>query len=437
MRSAVSVRSLTLLGLILLSVMVLLPGSPRAQDELPASMDKLGSKWDEVKKRFFQLRDGEELAKADNAVVQGAARYYVYRLTVPTEQAKAGAMLKILTEFEGVAKFLSSSKDARTAKFRSLFTKELLGCIRQVLALDVQQNQMAVINAGLMLAPLARTGDEDVGDYLAGLVKGAKNDVVRLFAFKGLQEYFQARAAADPVRVPGVDALADDAVRMKEVRRIEPIIEFVTQTASPPDVDAYRFLRREAIRALAETRVPGIPLLPKLDGTMHAAVPHALLRVLTNGKDALTPPASLSEKYEAALGLCRTRAKLLPRYKPELAIALVGQFLVDYCKVYTKDADHFGKATFIPLLPWRANAEQLKEAMKDFAANAPDGNAVKQVELMKANTASIFTSMRNGKAVEPRVLETQVENLPRPNPAVYQKAPAYQIEIGEWPVRGG
>ena len=69
------------------------------------------------------------------------------------------------------------------------------------------------------------------------------------------------------------------------------------------ELEALRYLRREAVISLAHAGVPAVSAI-KSSGAVKGPVAYELLRVLVKGKGAYNPSPSLSERVEAALGLC-------------------------------------------------------------------------------------------------------------------------------------
>jgi hypothetical protein len=162
--------------------------------------------------------------------------------------------------------------------------------------------------------------------------------------------------------------------------------------------------------------------------------------VLADGKGSLSPPPTMSERMEAALGLCQLKADVPPRPRADLVVALVGKALVDFMQLYFSDQDNFikNKGERPPLLPYKYYAERFKVALKDLQANLP-ANATaarQQLQAVEKAAAPVLDSIRNRKRIadaarEP--LKEAVKNLPPPNPAVYEGQQQPQIDLGPWP----
>jgi hypothetical protein len=380
-------------------------------------------------------REPDPKAEADTKLLEMAGRYYVYRLTLITKQKK---LHEVVDELKSVMTQLKA--DEKRKLTLELFSKEAVKCLQEVLAMDMKQYRAPVVNAGLMLEPLGRSGQPEVGDFLAGLVKdGKRHEVIKLFAFKGLREYFHARP-------PKVEYTSLDPDRQPEIARVEPVLDFVLRPpamapANAEEKAACQFVRREAIRALAETRVPVIPLRNK---AVKAPIAYALLRVLAGGKDGLTPAPSLSEKLEAAIGVCQMKSDpaVSPQYQPDLGVALVGKTLFEFIQRYKADQPYFpakGVPGKVPELPWKAYAERLRQALKEFHDNLPAANAAarKRVQSLQATTNDLFNLINRHKAIvdEFRPMQAVVQEMPHP-PAVYEGVKDFQIDVGEWLLEG-
>src|SRR5262249_17234049 len=141
------------------------------------------------------------------------------------------------------------------------------------------------------------------------------------------------------------------------------LVEFVLRKPNYPsnatsaEKDAFRYVRREAIRALAQTRYPAIMNKKQFVGTPTAL---ALVRVLAD--DGIAPEASLSEKLEAAVGLCQLQTNLADGYQPDYAAHAVGQFAVELAKEFNNRKN--AGAGQIEDYPWKYYATRLFDALK-------------------------------------------------------------------------
>src|SRR5262249_6182748 len=133
---------------------------------------------------------------------------------------------------------------------------------------------------------------------------------------------------------------------------------------------AVQYLRREAIKTLADAQNPAVAVNKKDNKVVmvEGVVVVPLLKILAGETD---PPPSLTEKYEAAMGVLGFKDLL--DYQPDVGYYLAGQALTDYVDAYRKDYAGFGggKATRPPALPWKYNADRLDKVVKDLAKGSP------------------------------------------------------------------
>jgi hypothetical protein len=226
-----------------------------------------------------------------------------------------------------------------------------------------------VVNAALMFPSWASNGSEEVADYLAELVRDPKrHDAVKLYALRGLGEYFKARAFADTNK-PRAGVLAPPDQVDGDAKRVQAVIDFVkrkspiTPEMTPEQAEAVRYVRREAIRALAKVQVPALFVDPNPKvNKVKAPVAVALLELLAGKSAGVDPELSLLEQCDAALALCNMKgARIIPEYDPKLAVPFVARTLAEFAKVYNDDFNNVifnekqrGKDKLGALYPWAA-----------------------------------------------------------------------------------
>jgi hypothetical protein len=394
------------------------------------------------------------------------AKYYVYYMTIPERQkdGKVGERrheFKIRTEtYIANPKLADKNKD-----FRDELCKQMIACFQEVFKKNVlgelENDMPSCVNAALLLPIFAKFDNAEITDFLAELVRdrgkppGAwgvalaglgvspvglgplqmtttgvtgrsygKEDTIKLFALQGLATCF-SRLHEDPaiqkfiaqgLMVPGQEQM-DNAKRRKLADFVNPVIEYILNP--PPlnslaEADGFRYIRCEAIKALARFPLPYIPAAPDLKGNyggIMSTPAYALMRVLADEKvldqasDALDPESTLQEKLHAALGLCQMKSggKLdfnkPARYNQELAVRLVGEFLVDFVNEFKKDHGKFEKdaAKYPPLLPWKVSARTVKMALAD--ANFTD-KAKKYIQDMENKIAPALQQIAMWKSVD-------------------------------------
>jgi hypothetical protein len=301
-------------------------------------------------------------------VAKKAANWYVWQLLY-----KHGP--SVVKNFKERMDYAVLNKD-KNQVFMRMFNQQMINYFKTLLAGNFGTYSVAQINAGVMFPSLARYGDEEFGKYLIELAKDSKlHDAVKLYAIKGLREFFKAK--------PPQPASDEQKVGAEDAARLEAVLGFLMREApksqSPEEVEAFRFVRREAVKALAQAAVPAASIT-KDDVKVPVAL--ALLQVLAPEKNGINPPTSMSEKAEAAIGLCtmraveRSKVVRFESYQPEAAIYLVGKFLTEFGELYQTDEPNLAKGSTIPtLLPWKNYADKLISALQEMQERTPAGAA--------------------------------------------------------------
>jgi hypothetical protein len=381
--------------------------------------------------RFRELLRGEKQMTADDGpLVAAAARYYVQRIALLAQKEKPAELRNYLKAFEAVVKLAEPNPkkpDAKTKEVQQAFAEESVKALKDVLKLPFKQWTTAVLWGSFELEPLGSLGQPVVADFLAELVKDSKNDITRLYALKGLSRYYQFKP-------PEIHSFTGNDERLREAARLEPVLHYLTLplSKSGEDEEVFRFIRREAIKVLAESHLPGVPLLDSKE--IKAQVAYGLVRVLAEGKDGLDPSPSLSERAEAALGLCQLKADadVGPRPQSKLVLALVGKTLVDLSHAYFNDQDNF-KSTLPPLLTWKVYGNRFKLALQDLKANLPAADQPASDKLAGAasfilNAMSSHTKITDSNI---QVLQEAVKGLAAPGPSIYEGRAEPKLDLAK------
>ncbi len=207
-----------------------------------------------------------------------------------------------------------------------------------------------------MLALMAEKGSEDAADVLAEAARSKDtNDGVRYYAYQGLGRLF-ARWHRTPPAAPS-KKIADYLALL--IAAVERTPTFNVSLAPRDEVDGFRMLRREAVKALAESRIPALADDKGVLGLKPALV---LLRVVSS--DGLSPETRLDEQIEAAIGITRMPAKALESYQPDYAAYQVGHLVV-------RAADHATqpKTEYDTHAPWKVTGARLYDAMREMVTN--------------------------------------------------------------------
>lgn len=378
-----------LAGLVALIWFIDPPAPVRSQSPIPSASGDKRLEAEQLKGderiTFEKLRDGNiAYIKDHQPIIEKAARWYVNRVTHVEYQKKAFDAtssetvndLVVRDAFRQIIeqKKLSNKQAERDNQktFQVQFSKALTATIDEVL-----KNPMAIarVNAARILARLGEAGVEESADYMLKVLDDKEQiDAVKLYVLRGLKELF---AAVGKIKDPE-----------REVKVVQALIEFMKRPATyakgaPPDeVEAYRYVRREAIRALGQTRLPA--LVQKKEVAAQPAL--ELLRVLS--KDSITPEPSFSEQYEAALGLCKMQSKNSKDYQPDYAAQHLGYFITDFMTRYNDD-----RSKAVRSEAWKIQAVRLNQALDELRSDKKDAYVESLVDKAKGPLGKIEMDM--------------------------------------------
>ena len=381
------------------------PGRAAAQqaDELPtdghnALNDEFQGKWATV---WSNLLTGQETADPANTqhvqAIDAAARWATYRLTWGLEK-EPGEFSKVTHDLTDNLQLVRAGKD-KTQKLAEMYAKALIVHAQEVLQ---TRKPIVRINAAMLLARLVhRSSDEttddvlhrlagtnqaDLADAFAATIKDpGQLDAARMWAFRGLQELLALPQSMPP-------ALPRD----KEEAALGEVLKFLQARNQPfppgsPDdeIDGFRYVRREAIKALAQCPFPTLSTLPDK--------PHptwVLLKIVA--RDGVAPEPRLDERVEAAVGVARAQPDLDKDYQPDYAAHQLGLFVVDFVRGSEAETRTPDKP---PTQAWKVEASRLIEAL----------------ELMKAQSEERPRRPRRGRS--PQIPDQDRKALPAPNAA--------------------
>jgi hypothetical protein len=442
------VRGRYVVGLCVLAV-VLGAGRAAAQGEL-GNKDTLYNEFSNNRIDFDKLLRGEATYKpADKTISETAARWAIYPFTwlKTYRKGEIKSPQSLHTEFQTRMK-LAGEQSPKNRAFMDVFAKDLVEALKQAMAsrkLDEHRQQIA--NLALLLPELAQCKNDHVGDFLAGLLNDPKqHPLFRMYAARGLREFFPVFQVTGREENPGAKDFQEK--RARALQRVDAVLAYVFQKWEfTPDVkeqlDAVLFQRREGVRTLAQAEALAVEFEKNTDGMLskvNGPVAVGLMRILQKG--TLTPPATLAERTEAAIGVCKLRG---PNNKPidneayrsDLAVALVGQLLLDFTEQYVVDYSASISTKKIPVLPWRVYAERLKDALKDFQTNSPRGTAqqkkaYEQIKELIAKAEPLLDTIKTLRAIEaPADLRDFVATLQPGTTTVFEGVPATNLKGGK------
>src|SRR5262249_11031349 len=146
---------------------------------------------------------------------------------------------------------------------------------------------------------------------------------------------------------------------------------------------------------------------------------YQLLRVLVKGKGAYDPPPSLSERVEAAIGLCQLKDPDRDAdYDPSVAVYAVGLCFLDFVSEYKKDYVNLTvrtkdpKASKVPANCWRIQSARFKQATEDLRVNTKNTPAQANAQKLARDVGKIADSIITyGPVEESDVLRKMVSTL--------------------------
>jgi hypothetical protein len=296
--------------------------------------------------------------------------------------------------------------------------------IKDILA---EGNLQGRINAALMMERLAQTGRQELIDDLTAILENPKHhEAVKLYAIKGLAELFARQPPppqGDPMALKAFEARLARSYKAL-VKYLYPKPAFTANTSPKEKEGAYavaRFFRREALRALGQMRRPALAI--DKQGKVAGPIAHDLLRILAD--KTLMPTSSLSERLEAAVGLCQLRADPNSTYTQDVALYLVGRFIaqdlavnyngdmertlevkIEAKKKKTEGEKDSGTVRRLRAEPWKLYSARLAAALEELAKTTGD----KKVKDLLDKATPILQAMDNkvkAKAAE----ETHLKQL--------------------------
>jgi hypothetical protein len=151
------------------------------------------------------------------------------------------------------------------------------------------------------------------------------------------------------------------------------IIEFLNRKpnlpakAKPEEIDGFRVLRREAVRALAQIHIPSVS----------NTVRPALMLARFAAEDAsIQPPPRIDERLEAAIGLARMRSADSPGYQVDYAANAIAKFIGAFGALANNERDY---KTAVRHRPWKIDAARANEALAVLRKDSPKDDYLGQV----------------------------------------------------------
>lgn len=342
--------------------------------------------------RLVYGRDDPATATAKQ-LMDKVSKWYLYRLTWrEVHEGRDGSLGQIMEEVLGGGATTPQSKFFPTISTGSGADKEELerrdrqrayaGRLRAVAMPHIQkvmENSLvpARINAVRFMVRFLELDQEEIVDELVKLIENPhEHDAVRVWAFKGLADFFKKPPPKDPKdaeaakkREPRVQAAAQAILKWLEARcRMSE--ETLAPLKKKEEVEAIRYIRREAIRALGTC---GRPLIVDIKAQRSGPVAPLLVRIAHDTE--ISPAASDYERVEAIYALCQLKKAASSTYQPEFAAHQIAHGIAGIAADVTTEQSDLWK---FYALRMKSGFEELAKEMT--ASQAYYDNMRKQVD---------------------------------------------------------
>ena len=383
---------------------------------------------------------------ADKEVIDTAAQWFVYRVTwieyhEEATKEQPGKLDLLVKEFERDL-IVANKKETRfkTEQFIQNYGKQVLETIKDVLHND---RAIARINAARMLSRLAGYGIEETGDLLAETLNDPKQiDAVKFWTLRGLASYFNLTRGENRIRIRDeerqkrcIQALLAYFNRKPSAEILAYLNRKVDDEKEPTEEEelvlrphreelaAFRYVRRENLRALAETRNPALigkdkKPLPDADTAL------SVLKLLRN--DGVVPEPDLAEQVEAAIAICQLEPELMPLYQSDYAAYHVGRFLVDFIQRSIDERQHAKE-------PWKVHAARLAVALEEFRNNARRSDGREYVNALVTRAKPMLDTLEKGQTPRPAELNAWLGQNPPKSPSLYRGVETSVLKTAEKP----
>jgi hypothetical protein len=383
------------------------------------------------------LRGNEVFDPKNNEHVQTMdinAKYMTYRFTwaqynSPTSDKDVGKMDSIHKEIEDQIKLIKGNK-SNQADIAKAYVAAMIPRLKEVLG---NPKPIVRVNAARALAQLGILGQGELADALVDVLSSElkrpramasltsepdkRNDGVIYNALHGMNELLTVpnpMAPAPPVLTPE-----------QENKLAGSLIEFITKAPkfpkdiAPEEFEGYRSMRREAIRALAHCRAPGLK-----DKSRPGML---LLRIAAN--DGISPEPRIDERIEAAIGVARMReAADGKEFQPEYAAFQLAQFVDALGSYYAADRNKKDKEA----RPFRIYAARLSEALEGLKVETKNDYVGKVVDQSRIP----LQSLAEKGEIRTSDLTKWLNNNPAPKDSLFQGVADSTVKAPNRPAEG-
>lgn len=350
------------------------------------------------------------------------ARFFVYRVTRPEIQSEPGKMDSIFKEFESVLKQLRTKADN---PFSTSFLAKILEKTKEVIPNTSISARINAIRIQAMcpseIATCDLQGQKILPDqFMASFVEvlqKSPDDGMKLYALKGVRDTYKVIRPMAMVKKASSRVTLNPALEVKVAETLAQLIENPTvypAGTAPEIVEGYRVLRREALKALAQSRAP-------ISGQKGKTA--FILAKFANGSD-IKPEPRLDERAEAAIGLLnlRTQDPDPSDYNMEAALYQFSSFLVDFFQRFNSRNDSDAEKLF----PWKFYAAKITDSIDEL--NKEVKNVPYLVEMVQKIGLGLSDMEKLDKAAVPQ-LATFVQSKPPASLLIYKKIPGTEVKL--------
>ncbi len=337
--------------LVLLAVLASNPSPVRAQT-LDEGWDRLEGKYRSVHNRVIGFLKGtERVDPSDRSQLEALdllAKTYTYKVYLNKVDESGG----IHKDFVGFEKDIDGILQGRDRQALQSLADVLRERVRTH-ALEVIQLKEArpihkLYNARV-LAKIAELGEPALAGTLVTVLNDREQNA-------GVQYYIlQAMGTllAQVQQPQATPLLSKD----QQAKCAEAIVTFLEQkkgpakNAPPDEIDGFRILRREAVRALAKIHTPAFS---------DKVRPALVLAQFAGNDEHIQPLPRIDERLEAAIGLARMDPGKDKRYQADYAAGQIAKCLGEFAYVVSKERANKEASAH----PWRIYAAQLRDGLE-------------------------------------------------------------------------
>jgi hypothetical protein len=366
----------------------------------PVDRGKLEQKYKELSSVIKDLTSGKASPKENAEAVDVLAQWHTFRVTWNDVQTTNSAMDRVMNELD---RFLDEASKNKATALLEAFTLRAVEHLKLVLQNSLQ---IARVNGARVLARLAKAGQEETADLLAEAVKDQQqNDAVKYYALQGMRELFALANQPNPT------VFQSKPGKEREERCLEVLVKAASrQVPAAADLpraerDGIRAVRREALRALAMNRRPGV-----LDDKSTLALRPALVLLQAARADGFVPEPRLDERVEAAIGVARQSQKAFDGYQPDYAAYHLAWFTADFARLSnlaTKD-------------PWKTSAARLIDAFEGMKAETAPLKEGKYIAEVLDESLVVLKSIESTGKGDPRSLVASLGAKQPANSTLYK-----------------